>query len=187
MITEAKFKYALKDLMHNNELEDINVTLLCKKCGCHRQTFYYHYQDIYDLIASILLNEDLTTFSNQTDLRKALNTFLAYVEDNLEFLEKSYNSAARDLVDDFIYETVYKKILKIIADNDKAVMKKPQIRTVCRRFAKILSNEYCACFKENYHVYDKFHKRMLKFNDCLIKIILPSLIETSKKEDFSIL
>ena len=50
MITEAKFKYALKDMMKTMPLEDINVTALCNKIGCHRQTFYYHYQDIYDLI-----------------------------------------------------------------------------------------------------------------------------------------
>ena len=39
MITEAKFKYALKEMMAESPLEDINVTTLCAKCGCHRQTF----------------------------------------------------------------------------------------------------------------------------------------------------
>ena len=39
MITEAKLKYALKELMQTKSLNDINVTTLCEKCGCHRQTF----------------------------------------------------------------------------------------------------------------------------------------------------
>ena len=183
MITEAKFKYALKDLMHNNDLEDINVTLLCQKCGCHRQTFYYHFQDIYDLIAAILLNEDLSNFNNQTDLKKSLSVFLAYAESNAEFLEKSYNSAARELIDDFIYEKLYNKALKILSGGEIVVAKKSILRTICRRFAKILTNEYCACFKEGIAQTDKFHKRLTKFNDSMIKLMLPTLIEIGKKEE----
>lgn len=183
MITEAKFKYALKELMHNNELEEINVTLLCQKCGCHRQTFYYHYQDIYDLIAAILLNEDLSSFANQSDLKKSLGVFLSYVEGNLEFLEKSYNSAARDLIDDFIYEKVYAKTLKLFTASGETGLKKTALRTTCRRFARILSNEYCACFKEGINSSDKLHKRITRFNDSLFKLILPTLVEIGKKEE----
>ena len=62
MTTESKFKVALKALMTEKSIDDISVTILCKKCGCHRQTFYYHYTDIYDLIADILLNENLGDF-----------------------------------------------------------------------------------------------------------------------------
>ena len=46
MTTEMKFKNALRELMKSMSIDEISVTVLCKKCGCHRQTFYYHYQDI---------------------------------------------------------------------------------------------------------------------------------------------
>ena len=86
--------------IYGNEipLEEINVTALCKKCGCHRQTFYYHYQDIYDLIAAIFLNENLEKIDSCKDVKSTLKAFLQYVKDNFSFLRSTYNSAARDLV-----------------------------------------------------------------------------------------
>ena len=74
MITEAKFKYALKDMLRTTPLEEINVTALCAKIGCHRQTFYYHYQDIYDLIAAILLNEDISALEDAKDPKTAMHS-----------------------------------------------------------------------------------------------------------------
>jgi AcrR family transcriptional regulator len=76
MTTESKFKVALKALMTEKSIDDISVTILCKKCGCHRQTFYYHYTDIYDLIADILLNENLGDFEKATTVQKALASSL---------------------------------------------------------------------------------------------------------------
>ena len=78
MITNARFKYALKEMMNEMPLEDINVTALCARCGCHRQTFYYHFQDIYDLVAAILLTEDLGKFETAKTIREALRAFVLY-------------------------------------------------------------------------------------------------------------
>lgn len=103
MITEAKLKIALKDMMKTKKLEDINVTALCRKCGIHRQTFYYHYTDIYDLIAAIFLTEDLGVGKKNKDARSILKGFVQYVSKNFSFLRSTYNSAARDLTDDFIF------------------------------------------------------------------------------------
>jgi AcrR family transcriptional regulator len=75
MTTEAKFKYALKEMMLSKPLEEINVTVLCDKCGCHRQTFYYHYQDIYDLLAAIFLNEDIAGLDKAKEIPDALRCF----------------------------------------------------------------------------------------------------------------
>jgi AcrR family transcriptional regulator len=86
MTTEAKFKYALKDMMLSTPLAEINVTVLCEKCGCHRQTFYYHYQDIYDLLAAIFLNEKIEELDNATDVKQMLYSFLSYTKAEFRFL-----------------------------------------------------------------------------------------------------
>jgi AcrR family transcriptional regulator len=97
MTTEAKFKYALKEMMLSKPLEEINVTVLCDKCACHRQTFYYHYQDIYDLLAAIFLNEDIEGLDKAKDAKETLLAFFSYAKENFVFLRSSYNSAAHDL------------------------------------------------------------------------------------------
>lgn len=182
MITEAKLKYALKQMMEEIPLEEINVTALCQKCGCHRQTFYYHYQDIYDLIAAIFLNEDLAKVNQCKDVKSTLKAFLQYVKDNFTFLRSTYNSAARDLTDDFIFGKLNAKLFSLWSKNEKD-MKKDSYRNAARRFAHIVSDEFGYCFKDPKLTPEKFSKKMNRFIDNSMNIILPAVLELSKKEE----
>lgn len=184
MITEAKFKYALKDMMKTMALEDINVTALCSRIGCHRQTFYYHYQDIYDLIAAILLSEDLAELEKADNVRAALHALLAYVKENFNFLRSTYNSAARDLTDDFIFGKLNARLFALYSEQAKELnLKKEGVRTISRRFAHIVADEFGYCFKDPKLTPERFTNRMNKFINNLIEIVLPSLVALSKKED----
>ena len=184
MITESKLKYALKQMMEDIPLEDINVTALCQKCGCHRQTFYYHYQDIYDLIAAIFLNEDLEKVNQCKDVKSTLKAFLQYVKDNFTFLRSTYNSAARDLTDDFIFGKLNAKLLSLwTKENEGKELKKDGYRNAARRFAHIVSDEFGYCFKDPKLTPEKFSKKMNKFIDNSMSIIFPAIMNLSKKEE----
>ncbi|MBO5528726.1 MAG: hypothetical protein J6A47_05320 [Bacilli bacterium] len=184
MITEAKFKYALKDMMKAMPLEEINVTALCAKIGCHRQTFYYHYQDIYDLIAAILLNEDLAAMEKAKDVRGVLQAFLGYVKENFSFLRSTYNSAARDLTDDFIFGKINAKLFSLWSISENSIgLKKEGNRTVARRFAHIVADEFGYCFKDPKLTPERCVSRMNKFFAGLVETVLPALIAICKKDE----
>ena len=59
MKTEYRLAEALKNMMSEVPLDSISVTSLSKKCHVNRQTFYYHFHDIYDLLALVFLNEKI--------------------------------------------------------------------------------------------------------------------------------
>ena len=48
--TKRALAQSLKHLMEQKPLEKITVVDISEDCGVNRQTFYYHFQDIYDLI-----------------------------------------------------------------------------------------------------------------------------------------
>ena len=50
MKTEVLLADALKELMSKESLDEITVKRLSDMCGIKRQTFYYHFRDIYDLL-----------------------------------------------------------------------------------------------------------------------------------------
>ncbi|NLB48795.1 MAG: TetR family transcriptional regulator, partial [Erysipelotrichia bacterium] len=60
MKTEYRFAEALKTMMSNLPLEEVSVAALARRCKVNRQTFYYHFRDIYDLLALVFLNEEIT-------------------------------------------------------------------------------------------------------------------------------
>ena len=71
--TEYRLANALKELMSQDKsLDDISVTLLTKKCKINRQTFYYHFHDIYDLLTLVFLNEEIPHIKEVKDLNQLL-------------------------------------------------------------------------------------------------------------------
>ncbi len=48
--TKRALANSLKSLMAKKPLDKITVTDIAKDCGVNRQTFYYHFKDIFDLI-----------------------------------------------------------------------------------------------------------------------------------------
>lgn len=168
--------------MKTKKLEDINVTSLCKKCNVHRQTFYYHYTDIYDLIAAIFLNEDLNLGKKPKDTHAVLTRFTTYVYRNFTFLRSTYNSAARDLTDDFIFGKLTAVLLDVWNNDPKITLSLPMIRNASRRFAHLVADEFGFCFKDPKLTPSTFRASMSSFIELAENILLPAVFEISRKE-----
>ena len=115
MTTEQKFKIALKEMMQTKPLSDINVTTLCDKLHLHRQTFYYHYQDIYDLLQATLstvmekaLSENITTW------RESLMNVTRFAMENRRAVYHIYNSANRDQLERYLNRVAGQRMERLI-------------------------------------------------------------------------
>ncbi len=182
MKTEAKFKKALRDMMLSVPLEDINVTALCKKCGCHRQTFYYHFQDIYDLLAAYFLNESVKGLQEAEELDKALDALIGYSKDNFLFLKSSYNSAAHDLVDDFFFNKLVNKAFNILTSKNNYRLSTNGYRAVARRYSRLVADEFGYYFKDPSMTAQKFEKGIKRFAKASLLTVFPAMISLSKEE-----
>ena len=107
MKTEDKLGKTLKELMVTEPLDTITVKRLSTLCGINRQTFYYHFRDIYDLLTWIFLNESVHGVDQCKSWQEVFNKFLDYVDTNIIFIQNTLNSAGRELFKDFM--TIIKK------------------------------------------------------------------------------
>ena len=49
--TRRELSAALRELLRREPLEQLRVRELTERCGLRRQSFYYHFKDVYDLFA----------------------------------------------------------------------------------------------------------------------------------------
>ena len=56
-LTKKALAVSLKKLLSKKELSKITISNITDECGVNRQTFYYHFKDIYDLLEWIYKNE----------------------------------------------------------------------------------------------------------------------------------
>lgn len=77
--TKRKLAEALQDLLETRPLERVRVHHLTDRCEIHRQTFYYHFSDVYALFAWSVQEEGAMLAARleaAPDWREALETLL---------------------------------------------------------------------------------------------------------------
>lgn len=79
-LTKDAIAKALTDLLQERPIEKITIKDITDRCGINRQTFYYHFSDIYDLMEWTLDKE----------LRKALGTREISPTDWKEYVRKIF-------------------------------------------------------------------------------------------------
>lgn len=62
--TKQALSEALLILLEHHTIDKITIKDIVAECGVNRQTFYYHFSDIYDLLAWTL-NENMQNFMKQ--------------------------------------------------------------------------------------------------------------------------
>lgn len=132
MRTKKALCQSLKELMKHKPFSKITVSELIRNCNVNRKTFYYHFEDIYDLLKWMLEQEAVEVVKQFDLLNNYEDAFLFvidYVEQNSFFLNCIYDSVGRDelkkrfFYHDFvgIVETIIRNTerkLSLVIDND---------------------------------------------------------------------
>lgn len=182
MTTEGKIKQALREMMLTRPLNEINAVALCEKAHCNRQTFYYHYQDVYDVIASILLKEKVPNYDQAKDIKNCLLSLIKYASMNFAFLASCYNSAARDLVDEFFYSHIMSKVFGFLSEDTSIGLTLNGKRNAARRYASFVSQEFGYCFKTEGLNQTSFERRIKRFCTISITDVFPAILQMGKTE-----
>ncbi len=125
LLTKQAMHMALKKLIPTKAINKITIKDITDACGLNRQTFYYHFRDIYDLLEWSFQEE----FRFLDDyLQKPDNTWeefltgaITYISQNKYLSQCIIDGVARDQLVLSLHNSIYERIKQIIihinADN----------------------------------------------------------------------
>lgn len=144
MKTEFKFAQALKSLMAEKPLDDISVMALTRKCHVNRQTFYYHFHDIYDLLTLVFLHEKIENIEKCKNFHDLITEIYHYYEANQGFIDATLASAGKDLFQEFLYNACYQSTMGFINGYQVAkTISAEQKKSVARFYASAIAFSIC--------------------------------------------
>ncbi|WP_431030495.1 TetR/AcrR family transcriptional regulator C-terminal domain-containing protein [Lysinibacillus sp. LZ02] len=103
--------------MQTKPLEKISIQEVTDNADLNRQTFYYHFEDIYDLLKWTLEREALELLYERKDEQlwnEGLRELLHYLDQNRAFAVNAVQSLGRDHFNRFFYQEVNDLIMNVI-------------------------------------------------------------------------
>ena len=125
-------KYALaqslKKLLSTRKLDKITVKDIAEDCGVNRQTFYYYFRDIYDLLewnfcdaTECLIRSGL----DHGDWRSGVKAVTEYLQENRTLVWNAYHSISHESVSEFLKRTLRPHILSAVREEAKGLEWEP--------------------------------------------------------------
>ena len=110
LMTQRLIAQALKTLMSEKPLEKITIQNIADLCGIKRQTFYYHFRDIYDALEWLYEEETvsiLQQFSSVENWEDPALLILKYMQENSAACLNVLNSMGNKLIRKFFFQDFY--------------------------------------------------------------------------------
>lgn len=121
-LTKIALGESLKKMLSEKTLDSITVTEVADDCGVNRQTFYYHFQDIYALLDWIFIRETQAAMQTQVNYENwtiCLENVFAYMLQNKNFFTNVYHSVSREMIERYLYQIQIHYLELVIRDLDQ--------------------------------------------------------------------
>ena len=118
MKTEQRFQEGLKNLLKRKPLDEINVIMLCDYIKSNRQTFYYHFRDISDVVDSTFLKAKVGYGKKLLDYEPILKEMINYISTNYQYVSQINKSYASDKLYSFFFSYFYLKVGNLLKNHN---------------------------------------------------------------------
>ena len=137
--TKQSLAQALKQEMKQKQLSKITITELCDVCQINRKTFYYHFEDIYDLLKWTLEQEAIEVVKNfdlVVNTEEALRFVMAYADENKDIINSALDSMGHEEIQRFFYNDLFDVIYGAIEEGeyDLKIVVDPQFKNFLAAF-----------------------------------------------------
>lgn len=124
-MTKEIFALTLKKLLKKKSLDKITVTELSQIAGVNRQTFYYNFQDIYDLLEWSVERKSKEVFGNNKEYHEWetwMKTVFEYFQDNKRIVLNVFQPLTRPVMERYMkkcFEPVIETIIRHYEEESK--------------------------------------------------------------------
>lgn len=121
LTTEDVLARTLKQMMETTSLDHITIGKLANAAHINRNTFYYHFDDIYELLRWTYKQDILMQLQQYTQIDRwehAYQLMLDYIVDNKHFCQESLRSVARELLENFLYSAATGMVERVVISVD---------------------------------------------------------------------
>lgn len=115
--TDELLSAALVKRLQEDSLDKISIRSITDECGLNRQTFYYHFRDIYDLAGWILKREAyrvVDAAAGASDTHECIRKMVEAMDENRQFFMALYASSnfgqLRQVFMDYLTEAQKKEL-----------------------------------------------------------------------------
>ena len=96
--TKEALGNALKKMLSVKNIEKITIKDIVEECGVNRQTFYYHFDDVYDLLEWVFEQDANKNLPHEVECEtwsEHVVIYFNYLMDNKDFVLNIFNSKNR--------------------------------------------------------------------------------------------
>lgn len=118
-MTKQALAMSLKKHMEKAPFNKISIQNITDGCGLTRQAFYYHFQDIYELLGWIYSNETVEYMAKNKTYENWKCGFLEafkYIKKNKKFCMNTLHSIGRDHLERFLFASTASFLSQIIEE-----------------------------------------------------------------------
>lgn len=118
--TKELIKEEFLKMLETHSFKDITIGKLAERCEINRNTFYYHYDDIYTLVREILqdeLDKVDEEFNATYSWEESLLHALSFILDNKKAAQNMFKSIDKEDVDAYLYQ-ICRGVMKKYVDQE---------------------------------------------------------------------
>ena len=120
--TKKALANSLKNAMKKKPFSKITVKEITDDCNLNRNTFYYHFEDIYDLLRWMFDSEAVQivqSFNLLMDYKDAIAFVIDYVEKNDHIISCALDSIGQKELKRFFYNDFFDIVSSLLEDAQK--------------------------------------------------------------------
>ena len=115
--TKRMLSLSLKKLLEKNTLDNITIQDITDDAEVSRKTFYYHFQDIYDLLEWTLAEDSRHLLENKIklgDWQESIVALFEYMQENRLIILNAFHSLERDTLEHEVFSMLSPLLFELL-------------------------------------------------------------------------